>query len=75
MPVVLLPVKGSSTHAPGRVEARMMRDKTASGFWQGCLPHDFSHGAMAGRRHTSPHLLAVVDALHQLVIVIMGYFG
>lgn len=47
-PVVLLPAKGSSTHAPGLVEARIALASTESGFWVGCLPQDFSQGAIAG---------------------------
>ncbi len=52
MPVVVLPANGSRIHAPGLVEARMMRARRASGFCVGCLPCDFSHLAMAdARRH------------------------
>lgn len=66
MPVVLLPVKGSRIHAPGTVEAWMARATTLRGFWVGCLPQDFSQGAMAGRVQTSriwvPPLISFISS-------------
>ena len=53
MPVVLLPANGSSIHAPAFVDARIMRLSNPSGFCVGCFVQVFSHGAMAGSRHTS----------------------
>jgi hypothetical protein len=46
MPVVLLPANGSNIHALGLVEARISLVKTDKGFCVGCLPHDFSQGAI-----------------------------
>jgi hypothetical protein len=48
IPVVLLPVNGSSIQAFGLVEAKISLVKTERGFWVGCLPHDFSQGEIAG---------------------------
>ena len=66
MPVVLLPVNGSRIHAPGEVEAWMARATTLRGFCVGCLPQDFSHGAMAGRVQTSriwvPPLISFISS-------------
>ena len=53
IPVVELPANGSNIHAFFSVEANIMRDNSCSGFWVGCFPHDFSHQAIAGIRHTS----------------------
>ena len=40
-PVVELPVKGSTTRSPGKVEARRIRRNKERGFWVGCPPHVF----------------------------------
>ena len=49
------------------VDARMMRVSKARGFCVGCLPQDFSHGAMAGSRYTSVICFVIFETLHQFV--------
>lgn len=44
IPVVELPVNGSSTVAPSFVDARIALVTSAIGFCVGCLPQVFSHG-------------------------------
>ena len=54
---------------PGSWLGRCLNDSgedTHKGFWVGCLPQDFSHGAIAGSVHTSriwvPPLISFINS-------------
>lgn len=67
-------VKGSRIHAPLWVDAKTIRANTANGFCVGCLPHVFSHRAMAGQMPYVCHLLAAVDLFHHVIVITVRYF-